>query len=173
MLPRATEILKATGFVDDRYFQEYSRSLGEAVHAATALDDRGQLDEESVAPEVKPYLETWRKWVQTNRPEWLAIESEEEDSVRGYQYHPDRRCKINDEEWVIDLKCGVPASWHSIQTAAYANGRTVRRATVYLRPGNWTTREHTDRRDWNVFLAALTVYHWQVLQSMTWREGKS
>lgn len=61
-LESVTGILKAEGFIDTRFYDDFSRERGEFVHKARHLDDMGELDEESVDPEIAPYLEAWRRF---------------------------------------------------------------------------------------------------------------
>jgi hypothetical protein len=61
-LESVTGILKDEGFIDTRFYDEFSRERGEFVHKARHLDDMGMLDEESVDPEIAPYLEAWRRF---------------------------------------------------------------------------------------------------------------
>lgn len=141
---------------------------GRAVHAAINLDERGNLDESSVDPEVAPRLASWRLW---RRAAGLIYERGEfEVRGAGYVGHPDIVGTINGEPWLLDIKGGAPAPWHAIQTALYAAtlGR-VRRGAVYVTDDGSIARlvEHRDREDFATGAAAVRVAAWKKSHGLT------
>lgn len=71
---------------------------------------------------------------------------------------------------LVDLKCVaqlLPAT--ALQLAGYAGalGRPVARYALRLKPdGRYELRSYTDPNDWNVFVSALNVTHWQLAQGL-------
>ena len=151
---------------------EYKRQIGTAVHHATALDDMGLLDEDTVAPEIAGYLEAWRRCVAQNR---LAFYHREQ-----VVWHPLRRYAgtldwMGESAWghmLLDIKTGPataglqagPQTWAYLK-AAKANrirGYTgyYRRASVHLSPdGRYQVVAHdNDEQDGQDFLDALNQF---------------
>lgn len=168
VLPSVTAVLSRVGLIDATWFTEGAATLGTYVHEATRLHDLGSLDESTVDERVRPYLEAWHKFRITVsayiEPNW--IERAVCDPVYGYAGTLDRiiRLSVEPDHWLIDIKTGEPDRWHQLQTAAYAAcvPFAVRRATLYLRDdGNYRFKTHLDRRDIDVFRAALTVHNWR------------
>lgn len=171
---RVTHCLSAAGLVDPTWFTEESSARGTAVHEATALDDVNDLDEASVHPIVAPYLESYRRWRKESG--WKLWEGHIEVEVihepLGYVGHIDRimRRPVGPamRPVVIDLKTTAgPSMSHPIQTSGYHMAwqhmtgfpDLIDRGCVYLQAdgsaGKWVA--HTDRRDFEVWKAVLTV----------------
>jgi hypothetical protein len=165
-VPSVTQILKAEGFIDDSFYDEYSRDRGTAVHKAIHLHNNDDLDEESLDPVIAPYLEAWKKF----KRETGLVVSESEKAFASERYRfagtidvlgtfPDTTCII------LDIKTGGPAPWHGLQLSAYdilqwAVGR--KRYGVYLSgEGTYKLNQYKDRQDREIFLSALSCYHWK------------
>ena len=58
--PSITQILKTEGFIDTTWFDEWSRDKGSMVHLAVKYDIAGELNEESLDDEIRPYLTGFR-----------------------------------------------------------------------------------------------------------------
>lgn len=172
---RVTHAIKAAGLIDSEWFTPEATSRGTAVHAATELDDMGDLDETSVHPAVAPFLESWRRFrKEIGWPIWEGhIEVEVHHTPFAYVGHVDRimRRSLGGGAMgpvVLDIKtCASPSGWHRIQSAAYAMAwqymtgfpNPVERGCVYLQSDGSAGRlvMHKDRRDFEVWKAVLTV----------------
>lgn len=154
VLPSVTQVLSV---LTSDYFArippevlERKRQIGQAVHAAIALDLAGDLDESSIDPAWEGYFQGWRKFRSTIAENDIG-EGETPGYHRTYLYAgtPDLELRIYNgafraKRWaLVDFKC----TWalHPAvgpQTAAYqemrnASGRFVRRQDVvaqFLRP---------------------------------------
>lgn len=169
VLPSVTQVLAEAGlwtpvaaaFGAD---MEYARQLGTAVHEATQMDDEGDLDEETVAADVLPYLDAWRKFRTDMQPEVLAVEKRVWHPQYRYAGTIDRILKVNDYPTVVDIKTGAPHPATAVQTAAYRECLATphRRASVHLtKEGTYKIEFYPSRTDFGVFLAALTVANWK------------
>ncbi len=138
--------------------------LGTAVHLACELDDRDDLDEDTLDPIVAPYLAAWRRFrLETGfAPEMV----EQRVFHPSYQYAGtlDRVGTVAGKRSVLDIKSGESWPSHGPQTAAYqqallaAGEKTVSRCAVYLRAdGTYRLQALTGKSDWAVFLACLTI----------------
>ena len=124
-IPSVTELLKpVTGYRGDGA----AMALGTAVHDATALDDYDDLDEDSVQPEVWPYLEAWRSFRRQHLvgPVFDGIEEMVHHPRLGYAGTLDRRGEV---QWprdghkpsILDIKTGSGSyPWYPLQLYAYA-----------------------------------------------------
>ena len=151
---------------------ERKRQLGEALHIAAAIEaEGGEIDPESLDPQVLPYLGAWREFVV--RYEYRRIYSERQ------VFHPLLRYAGTLDDFgeatiqgkrtltLIDKKATYAISpWVGPQTAAYLEALKaeekiegpVVRMVVQLKPdGTFRAMELSDRMDWSVFCAALTI----------------
>lgn len=171
---RVTEALKLAGLIDTEWLNEEGALRGRAAHAACALDDLGDLVEGSVHEDVRPLLESWRAFRRQTGLVVLAVELEVVHTAMGYAGRLDRIVQFPDRPrpTVLDLKSGASAPWHRVQTAGYALAWGQRegggallpeRCCLYLQadgsPGRFSP--HKDRRDFDLFRAAVTLAHFQ------------
>lgn len=166
VLPSVTQILGDVGFYERVGMDPWYAERGTAVHEYCQLDDEDDLAEESVTPEMKGYLEAWRRFRKESKAKVLSIEERIYHPVYGYAGTLDRIVKIGRDEAIVDLKTGSPARWHAIQTGAYAAAKQgkapYRRFACYLKDdGSYSLQEHKDRADGAVWLSALTVWKWR------------
>lgn len=169
-VPGVTTILARVGIINTGYLREEAAWRGSVVHRCCELDDRGDLDESTVAEEAKPYLEAWRKF---KRETGFMVEEVEQPhySVKyGYAGRPDVKGSVARSIAIVDRKTGANQKWHRIQLAAYAPlykfPLGLRRFAVqlrpdgtYMNPGEYSLA--TLRDDFNVFLAALSIYNFR------------
>jgi len=145
---------------------EAAKERGTAVHVACELDDKGDLDEESVHPLVDGYLAGWRRFKAEMKPQILAIEDRGFNRLFRYAGTRDRRLLINGQPWTIDIKTSAAAHpcW-GLQLAAYTRlfdgCFEDRRGTVQLRPdGTYSLLSWTDPADWPTFAGIVQLTHW-------------
>jgi hypothetical protein len=124
-LPSVTTILDVAfpweGPADDFY-----RNRGTAVHLACELDDLGDLDEATLDPTLRPYLEAWRAF--RKRTGFVP----DPDGIERRLYHPGKGIEYagtidrigllpSGRRIIIDIKTGSRYPWHRLQLAAYVN----------------------------------------------------
>jgi len=172
-LPSVTAILQAAGVADFSapWFTEDVLARGQYVHQAIALDAEGALDDDTLDPQLVPYVTGWRAFLAETGFEIEYWEQRICDPMLGYAgtldgilTHPSTRKRT-----LIDVKRGYYAS-AGPQTAAYKRLAlalynplvAMDRAVVEL-PGDGRYRFHslTDREDEAVFLAALRITNWR------------
>lgn len=164
-LPRVSAILRMSGLcADNDRVPQWALDRGSAVHAATALDDQGRLDESSVVPEIAGHLAAWRKFRREMSATPIEIEKAVKHSALGYRGTLDRVMAWGPDRWVVDIKCGATcAKWHHIQTMAYrmaySADRSIRRACVHVTPdGEYRMHVHSDDvGNESTWIAALRV----------------
>lgn len=171
IIPGVTSVLEDVGIIDYGYLPEVTREAalkrGSAVHLATAFDDQGRLDEDSLNVRYRPYLDAWRKFRRDTGFRPRQIERTVHNEVFHYAGTLDREGVMGDgREVLVDIKCGTAQEWVRLQTAAYVgclpNPRTRTRLVVELSgSGRYRIVEfrNTDwAEDFNAFLSCLTVW---------------
>lgn len=154
-------------------------ALGTDVHDATALDDRRELDEESVDELVAPFLRAWRRFRAETGFEPTSVEEMIYNATHGFAGTLDREGRFSGkwyapypsnagENALLEIKTGAKDPTHALQTAAYWTTRGHKRRTlrgaVYLRPdGSYALEWFTQHaRDWATFLAAVARHQWKL-----------
>lgn len=163
--PRVTAIIKEAGLCDASWWTEYHRDKGSALHKATELLDRKDLDRSSVDPAIHGRLAAYERFLREVEPRIYSIEEEFVSEPYGYMGHRDRTLTINHRFGVLDVKPPTRYPWQGVQLAAYSVplGPDVARWSLHLSDdGTYKLIEHTDRNDWRVFLAALSIYNWKL-----------
>lgn len=167
VVPSVTTILQDVGLIDTSWFTPESRQRGSYVHRATELYDAGSLDESTVDPIVRPYLDGWIAFcVEVIRQVGALVILAREEQVWHPAYGYAGIVDADIKGWgLVDIKTGDPAPWHPMQTAAYWRALrpfdpNKRRGCVYLRDdGSFKYVRHTSGNDFNEFAACVTVYN--------------
>jgi hypothetical protein len=165
------------------YIDEDGASFGMALGVVT--DERQQDMAENAILDVDliPYIEGWERFLAESGFECLPDHCEKRyvATVNGMRYGMtiDRAGILNKRHTILDLKCthNREKSW-PVQLAGYGLGlprpsNVVRweRAVVWLKPdggyqlcpgGRNSTDLIIERRDEEVFLAALRLTHWKI-----------
>lgn len=165
-----TGILQDLGLKNSYFGPEgdwYARR-GTIVHRGCELLDAKNLKWDSVDSRIEPYLRAWMKFKVENSVEILECEKRVFSAQYWYAGTLDRLIRVDgDTETtiLIDIKTGQPDPGDRYQTAGYSIARfdnpyEVKRWCVYLRDtGKYKIVVHPDRQDFNVFMAACTVYN--------------
>jgi PD-(D/E)XK nuclease superfamily len=164
-----TQALTEAGLIDLTYYREWHSDRGRAVHAACHYDDEGDLDQDSVAPELRGYLRAYRRFKEESGFVPTVMERPLYCPTWRFGGTVDRLGHLPQYPHVLmDLKTGVPIPSTDLQLAAYAwlvsEPRKWRRLSVYLhRDGTYNTAvpKAAFQEDWNAFLGALTVANWK------------
>ena len=169
-LESVTEILERSGISDYRWSNEEAMERGTFVHTASEMIDRGALDWESLDPVLVPYCTAYQRFMEDFQPEIILSELPLYHPQHLFAGKMDRVVIMNAGTVLIDLKTGVPNRSTAIQLSAYrelvkANGYATptKCFSLHLRDdGAYRLNEIEDhRRNFNVFLAALTVVRWR------------
>lgn len=161
--PHVTDILQAAGLVDPTWFTDDARDLGTAVHIACHYLDEGDLDWNSINPNVVLRVRQYQKFRDDMKPEILSIEEDVINEAFHYCGRLDRRLRINGREGVLDMKGPGRFPWQAIQCAMYAAcfNQLLARWTLHLSDERYLLIEHKGRQDWEIAKAALTLAMWK------------
>ena len=188
MLPSVTQVLTGVGIIDFSNVPpavlEAACKFGTAAHKATALYDKRTLDEETLDPNLRPYLDGWILFRQEYGFTPTVIEQPMYSKIYHFAGTPDRlgNWRIDNSLIVPDIKTGsqfYPAN--PIQLAAYEiliretapwpqvnKGLKIKRLSILLNDkGTYKIKEYSDKRDKDIFICALSLYNWRI------KHGKS
>lgn len=150
---------------------ELARERGSAVHIACELDDQGDLDEASVDPRIRPYLEGWRRFRYDNEFEVESIEERLQHPIHGYAGTLDRVGILKGKRILLDIK--TTSALHpavGVQLAGYLDARTLanpvqlitRRYAIQLRrDGTYRLQPYDRPDDRAVFQSLLTIHRFR------------
>jgi len=169
-MPSVSEILRDAGLVDGRWWTDEGRTRGQYVAQLTHYYDDGDLDFESLTPELKGYLDSWRAFRNMTKCEILSAEEVVVNEALGYAGTLDRRIRWNHREKLIDIKLGSSQPFHRVQTALYAMTfpRRMDRGNVILgpKPGKFKWIPHEDKTDFQVAQSAAVVVAFRRLHGL-------
>lgn len=135
-LESVTGILAAEGFIDTAFFTEYGRQRGSFIHLARHLDDSGELDEQSIDPEIAPYLEAWRRF---KRESGFVVEQSE-----------------------VPMACASLRYAGKPDAIGHFPTGTLKRGAVELHDdGKYRLIPFTDRQDASLWCSILAVHNWK------------
>jgi hypothetical protein len=136
--PSITGILRDEGFINTAFYDEWSRDKGSMVHLACRYDLTGELDEETLDDEIRPYLSAFRKFM----------------SESGFIVE---RCEVPGINTTYKF-AGTP------DLVGYLPSHRVRPDRYALElnnKGKYKLIPYQDRSDFAVFLAAVATYKWK------------
>lgn len=162
-VPGVTEILDGIGLIDTRWFTQFSRDRGSAVHAAVHFHLEKDLDWRTVDDRIKGYVEAAITFLDDSKFQTVAVEQRVFcPSPTAFAGTLDVAGVMAGRESVCDWKSGASTDVHGLQLAAYdlaLGGKRRRRIGVQLREnGTYKKRDYDDRRDYDRFLAAADLY---------------
>lgn len=121
-LPGTTKILTDAGLIDFSFMSaeklQWYLDKGNAVHLATELWDRDELDEDTVDPEIVGRLEAWKRFRLEIPFEIQGIEIPLYHPLYRYGVKPDRWGIINGKLTLVEIKPANQEPWHILQRAA-------------------------------------------------------
>lgn len=174
--PGVSKILQGAGLIDfsgiPEHILERARDFGQAVHRATELYDRQDLDMKSLSDPLVPFLDGWIKFKKDYGAEVVESELVVCSKTWGFGGTLDRILRIKGDLILPDIKSTrtiAPAG--KLQLSAYKIGYEERtgkkikaRWTVQLTGdaiGYRVVPYKNDREDQDDFLSALKVYNWK------------
>lgn len=140
---------------------ERARDFGRHVHLATHLFDRGELNEDSLDPELALYLAQYKQALYDTKAQVIASEEIVYNETAGYAGQLDKRWAWKRTSWLCDLKSGIVPRTVGPQTAAYqqaAKERPRKRACLQLRRNDYRLIMLEDLTDYSYFISALNCH---------------
>lgn len=163
VVPSVTQVLKAAGLIDDRWFNQAARDRGRIVAIAIELHSKNNL--QYVPDGYQGYVNAWVKFLAGTGFVPREVEQPRYNDVYGYAGTVDTEGILWDTPSVVDIKTGCDAPQYAIQTAGYAGfwpeEYHARYCLFLCDDGSYKIRRHGDPHDWGVFMSALFIVHWQ------------
>lgn len=166
-VPGVTSVLASLGLirtVDDPAALERGRH----VHEACRFFDENDIDDSSIDPIIRGYIDGWKKFRAEKKVKIRAIEKKLGMKDIGYAGRLDRWGEVNGFPTVIEIKTGEIQKAAGLQLVAYGaavSKMPVARLAVRLKPDG-TYALHTFPAsdwflDWRAFLGSLSLYQWK------------
>lgn len=184
-IPSVTRLLEDNRITDYRKIPQAvlqrASAFGTAVHSATELWDIGKLDIKKLSAPLVPYLNAWIKFKDEFGFEMLEVETKVFSKKYMYAGTLDRigkvtKGKLAGKEILLDIKSGLLLPGAAIQTAAYEHAykecaprpcaNIKARICVGLREDKYVIEEHSNRSDFNVFIACLQITNFKKLNNI-------
>lgn len=185
VMPSVTQILKPLTeaiyrFVPDDVMAD-AADLGRAVHKACELLARGTLDEDSLHPDIVPYLDGYRRFIAESGFRPVLIEEPAYHPQLGYAGMLDVFGAQADRPTLIDIKTTstITPAIVGPQTAAYGDmvirhpamealgkQKLVRSAVHLIGDGTYRQVFFKDDADRSVFVSLLNIHHWRLRHNL-------
>lgn len=166
IVPSVTQVLESAGLsgrppgVSDKAWN-YACERGTRVHQWCRY---GCEDGETVPDEVAGYYAGWQKFLTDTNFVAMHWETIASDATYWYAGTIDIGGLFPRVVAMLDIKTSEPQPWHALQTAAYQRCLLApgKRFALYLKENaTYKLVEHTNRRDFDVFAAALLLNAWK------------
>lgn len=183
-VPSVTQVLRGAALMDVRIHNTEAMDRGKDVHAACEFYDQRDLNWDTVRPELVGYVRGWEAFLADCQFKIVDIERMVFNPTYRYAGTLDRTGSgilggAARQKVLLDLKTGSPARWHALQLAAYALALEPRspdswyRVGCYLSDdGGYMLRGYEDDQDFDVFLAATTVFGWRRMEGLVNERGE-
>lgn len=119
IVPSVTKVLQDAGEIHVDWINQWYLQRGVAVHSCCQYLDDGDLDEASIDPEIKGFVDAYRDFKKHLEPEVLHSEKIVYSKQYGYCGRLDRVVRIKGVTAILDLKTNSMPKHVGLQTAAY------------------------------------------------------
>lgn len=171
VIPSVTQILSAEGLINSHTSNPYYMTRGRHAHDTVRLYLEGNLDEESLDPQLNSYLQGAKDFLADTGFKVQGFETPMYHPYYLYAGTPDLWGLLENRTTLIDVKTGSPDKWHVLQLSAYYRllkdtGQEIKEgANLYLnKDGKYSLKTFTVRElmsGLSVFLSALTLYNFK------------
>lgn len=115
-----TQALVEAGLVDTKWFTDYGRRRGSAVHKAIQYRVEGSLDLNSIDPKIEGYLSAWDAFVEDTGYEPIACEKRLFSAIHRAAGTLDHLGNLRGKTVIADVKTGALNAVTGIQLTGYA-----------------------------------------------------
>jgi hypothetical protein len=162
-----TRMLTDAGYIDKTWFTDEACLRGQFVHEAILLDMQGDLEDETLDPQLRPYVDAARAFRQDASLRVVLAEEPLADLTIGIGGKPDVVGYAFSKAVILDWKSGAAARWHNLQGEIYKHlvkvnavlpDQLIDTYAVYLHDtGRYTLGTKSTRRDQQVAQAVITI----------------
>lgn len=118
-VPGVTSILVAAGICKPQFYKPGADKKGTAIHEATQEMDVVGTDIGDYPAEIRGYLTAWRNALEAENLLVQQVELQLGCLNPAYAGTADRIVDLEGTSWILDIKSGAKAAWHSLQVAGY------------------------------------------------------
>lgn len=166
-MAHVTGILVDSGLVDAKWFTEFGRDRGSAVHKAIHYHELDDLDESTLDDTVRPFFEAYLKF--KAEYQWQPIENELQVWSERHEYAGtlDSYGKAAGTRAIADYKTGQLTPAVGVQLTGYSLALAECRGIVCTKllgvrlVGDGTYRIQQYKLDPTTFYAALNIARWK------------
>jgi len=155
-----TDILDSFGLIGHKASQGYL-DRGTAIHYALQLLDENDLDEDGVDPQIKPWIDGYKRFKEDTGFKPIRIEAMAHHDGYLFATRIDRDGKINGDLVLLELKSGAKQEWWgwqlALQQIAVAVNYKKRFALSLTEDGKYKLHPFHERRWLDEAQAILTV----------------
>lgn len=144
-----------------------ARAFGHAVHRMVELYEARDLDEGTLDPALRPYLDGYLEWRSHFRPEHVLTEVRVGSKLFGYAGTLDLLAIRATRHILVDLKSGTSATVGP-QTAAYKQAweeltgdKIHERRCLTLTATGPKVKKLEDASDWSIFQSCLNIHRFK------------
>ena len=116
-----TEALEAAGLVDTKWFTDFGRRRGSAVHKASQYLIEGSLDLNSIDPKIQGYLNAYQAFASDTGFKPLETERRVWSPTRRFAGTLDLLGNLDNRFAILDTKTGKLMAVTGIQLTGYAD----------------------------------------------------
>lgn len=116
-----TQALGLAGLVDTKFFTDFGRRRGSAVHRAIEFLVDGSLDLNSIDPKISGYLDAYRAFAEDTGFEVLEVERRVWSPTRRFAGTLDQIGNLNGRRAIVDVKTGKLMPVTGLQLTGYAD----------------------------------------------------
>lgn len=173
-VPGVTQVLEPLQFLDGIPWETLKAAgdLGQHVHQATDLFDRGELDWNTLDTNLVPYVSAWAKLLEETGAVVISSEQRVYHSKLKYAGMLDGRVLMPGQSLPCVLDRKTSAIVHATvgpQTAAYREAAhamglpvsSTRYCAHLRRDGTYRLIKLTDPADFSMFISALNIHNWR------------
>lgn len=169
IVPSITQVIKAAGLTDyskvPPHILKASQDFGTAAHLATQLYDQGNLDETTLDPALRPYLDSWITFCKEYGFVSEIIEKPMGSELFKFAGIPDRIGKREGKAADVEIKTTFEMNESTAeQTAGQVilwkgkiDTKVERWGVLLTETGKPQVYRYKNASDFSVFLAALTI----------------
>jgi len=155
-----TNMIKSFGFITHKASQGYL-DRGTAIHFALQLLDENDLDEDGVDPQIRPWIEGYKRFKEDTGFKPIRIEAMAHHDGYLFATRIDRDGKMNGDLVLLELKSGGKQEWWgwqlALQQIALQHEYKKRFALSLTGDGKYKLHPYHERRWLDEAQAILTV----------------
>lgn len=163
-IPRLTRLIESFGLIKHKATEGYLQR-GSAIHLALQYYDEGDLDEEALDPQIRPWFDAYKQFREDTGFKPVRIEKKAHNDQHLFATIVDRTGTINGSEVLLELKSGSKSDWWGLQLAgqqiALQQEFKKRYALELSKEGKYKLHPFHEQEYLDIFYSMLNVNAWR------------